>query len=112
MSLQCFYQMGVVTYFELNRDYIAKVLCINREKPVSSCHGQCFLSRNLDLANEATTDEGTVPAGTQKVDFPVFLVTGKYDLIPIYAQPERGNSRYLLSTSTAHLITPFRPPTL
>ncbi len=33
--------------FELNREYIAKNLCENREKPRSCCKGKCFLKKQL-----------------------------------------------------------------
>lgn len=38
--------------FELRRDYIAKVLCINRAKPMTTCGGQCFLDKQLKKAAE------------------------------------------------------------
>lgn len=36
--------------FELRRDYIAKVLCINRTKPITVCGGQCYLDKKLKKA--------------------------------------------------------------
>ncbi len=33
--------------FKINQDYIAKVLCINRDKPITTCGGQCFLNKQL-----------------------------------------------------------------
>lgn len=34
--------------FEMRRDYIAKVLCINRDKPITVCGGTCYLELNLE----------------------------------------------------------------
>jgi hypothetical protein len=34
--------------FELRREYIQEVLCINREKPDASCEGKCFLMKKLE----------------------------------------------------------------
>ena len=34
--------------FEVRKDYIAKVLCINRDKPITVCGGQCFLAKQLN----------------------------------------------------------------
>jgi len=33
--------------FELRRDYIEKVLCIERDKPISTCKGSCYLFKRL-----------------------------------------------------------------
>lgn len=31
----------------MNRDYIAEVFCINKDKPELSCNGQCYLMKSL-----------------------------------------------------------------
>lgn len=38
--------------FELNKEYIAEFLCINKEKPMTICGGKCYLSKELQKANE------------------------------------------------------------
>ena len=38
--------------FEIRRDYIAKVLCINKDKPISTCAGQCYLTKRVKEASE------------------------------------------------------------
>ena len=110
MSLQCFYELGVITYFEINRDYIAKVLCINRDEPITMCHGQCFLDRNLDMADVTTTDEGTIPLSAQSVDFPIFLITENCYSFQPSTLFETRSAGYLSSTSSAHGQAPFHPP--
>jgi hypothetical protein len=39
--------------FEANRDYISKVLCINREDVDSNCDGQCFFMQKLNENNSS-----------------------------------------------------------
>lgn len=36
--------------FTLHRDYIAKVLCIRKDEPITVCGGRCFLVRQLKKA--------------------------------------------------------------
>ncbi len=36
--------------FELRRDYIYSVLCINKERPITVCGGHCFLTAQLEKA--------------------------------------------------------------
>lgn len=50
LSILIFYILRpVLPYIEysLLRDYIAKNLCINRDKPKSTCDGKCFLNEQL-----------------------------------------------------------------
>lgn len=107
--MQCFYKLGVITYFDLNREYIAEVLCINKEKPVTICHGQCFLDKNLGLADEST-DEDALPAGKQKIDFPVFLVSKTTSPLQNELKFTHDNFYYTFSLSSKHSSAPFHPP--
>src|SRR6478752_3249486 len=109
MSLQCFYKLGVITYFNLNQDYIARVLCINKERPAMACHGTCFLKKKLKLADEAGEANGTA-TGRTVIEFPMFIVsriTYKFYFVPGRAT---GSSHYALPCSHAHLSMPFHPP--
>ncbi len=110
LSLQCFYKLGVITYFQLNRDYIAEVLCINRDKPITVCYGQCFLEKNLDLTDGTTSDDGAVPVSKQNTDLPTFLVTENLYSFQGINHLEQRNSRYLLNPSSSHHKAPFHPP--
>ena len=38
--------------FEINSSYIAKELCVNKNKPELHCNGKCFLMKKLKLAEE------------------------------------------------------------
>jgi len=39
--------------FQLNREYIAANLCINRDKPITVCGGRCYLVKNLKKAHDS-----------------------------------------------------------
>ena len=112
MSLQCFYELGVITYFHLNKDYIAEVLCINKEKPITMCYGQCFVDKKLDLTNDKQSDNSTLPNGNQRGDLPVFLITENYSLSQESNQLDQTNFGYLLNNSSAHRSASFHPPAL
>jgi len=38
--------------FEMNKSYIATVLCVNKDKPQLHCNGQCYLMKKLKQAQE------------------------------------------------------------
>ena len=46
--------------YELRKDYIAKVLCIERDNPISMCNGKCYLYLQLGEA-QPQDDESKVP---------------------------------------------------
>lgn len=45
-------QWASVAYFQVNRNYIAKNLCENRDKPKLNCNGQCYLAKKLKAAED------------------------------------------------------------
>ncbi|RAW02547.1 hypothetical protein DQQ10_00045 [Pseudochryseolinea flava] len=107
MSIQSIYQLGVIGYFQVNKTYIAEVLCINKDKPLLSCHGKCFLKRNL---NERDKTDTARALGKNKVEIPTFIVTEACTLLLRCATSYVTNSTY--TTIYAFTYTPFtfHPP--
>lgn len=58
----------VYPYIEygLNKDYIAKVLCINKDKPTIECDGKCHLTKQLINANDSNESEDNLPGANYK----------------------------------------------
>ncbi len=50
--LQSFSKMWILLSFKVNQDYIAQVLCINRDKPQMHCNGNCILMQRMKAAEE------------------------------------------------------------
>lgn len=76
LSAQCIFKLGIITYFQANRDYIAEVLCINKEKPMTVCYGHCFLKRNISLADDETPK---APVSKLQVETSIFI-TNDFDI--------------------------------
>jgi hypothetical protein len=38
--------------YTINKDFIAKVLCINKDKPELKCNGKCHLTKQLKKASD------------------------------------------------------------
>ena len=55
-------KVGILIDFKINQSFIAKVLCINKDKPMSNCNGKCILAQKLKKAEEP-----------QKKEFPTAL---------------------------------------
>jgi hypothetical protein len=74
---QCVIQLGVLAYYNLNKDYIAKNLCVNRNKRGSKCCGKCFLTKQLNKVDD--TDWGkNLPNKIEKNEPFVYVITAKF----------------------------------
>lgn len=62
-----FSQLGVLAGYELNKDYISKVLCINRDKPEMHCNGQCYLKKKLQENQQRKDGENGTSANRMDV---------------------------------------------
>ena len=57
LFLPAIYKVGFFTYFQLNRDFIAENYCVNKERPITLCYGQCFLNKGIELVDQSKNSE-------------------------------------------------------
>ncbi|GAB3967096.1 hypothetical protein GCM10028806_08790 [Spirosoma terrae] len=50
---------GIIAHYQLNKKYIARVLCQNRDKPQLHCDGQCYLAKRLKAQQDKQDKETT-----------------------------------------------------
>ena len=55
--------------YELRRDYISEILCINKEDPASGCEGKCFLMKRLKQTKQSMPSESPQPERFQLTFF-------------------------------------------
>ncbi|MBL7827088.1 MAG: hypothetical protein JNJ57_10685 [Saprospiraceae bacterium] len=73
MSIQVFYNLGVLTYWALNRAYIASELCENRNNPDLHCEGKCYLKNKLaDLPKDVSSNHETAPTFQKGIELALF----------------------------------------
>jgi hypothetical protein len=46
--LQSLSKLIIIADYEVNKDYISKILCENRNKPMMHCNGHCQLKKKLN----------------------------------------------------------------
>lgn len=68
MLFKAFLAPAVFIDFKLNEDYIAKVLCINREKPQVDCNGQCVLMQKMKSTQDANHPEQSQSSKTHLLE--------------------------------------------
>ncbi|QJW91023.1 hypothetical protein HNV11_17400 [Spirosoma taeanense] len=102
---------GTIAYYQVNRDYIARVLCENRDKPELHCDGQCYLAKQLK-AQQDRQDKET----TERVqNLPVLQLFCQADLPftfnPVWTALRNVTfPRYSASAYLAPLACLFHPP--
>ena len=91
MLLQSSIRSIYVAYYQINQDYIASVLCINKSKPGSSCKGKCYLSKKM---KEQEKQEQSIPSVLKGLD-EVVLYFSQFDLSITPVFPEEAQEASL-----------------
>lgn len=109
IGLQTFSKWCVILEYQLNKDYIAKNLCVNRAKPSCCCHGKCYLTKKM------TSDESQQQApgkGGQKDESPlqVYVQLNNLPLRHVRVINPINQTRYLVSLSQELILSVFHPP--
>ena len=58
IAIQTFSKWFLILQYEINKDYIANNLCVNRAKPSSCCKGKCFLQKKLSADEDQQQSAG------------------------------------------------------
>lgn len=66
MLAQTFSQWLIVMDYEINKDYIAKVLCENKNRPQLKCKGKCQMMKKL-AEEEKQQQSSELKAGNQSL---------------------------------------------
>jgi hypothetical protein len=111
MAAQSFSKWFLIAGFRLNRDYIARNLCINRLNAISCCKGTCFLNKSL------TEDENKkqTPGKTGQQHEIVLQVHQPDNQLPepaVTVITLRHSTRYIHRQAHGYLPSLFAPPRL
>jgi hypothetical protein len=110
--IQTFSKWIIWADYELNKDYIAKVLCENKKRPMLHCNGKCQLAKKM-AAEEADAKKSARNSTSAGMQFSNILFD---DFLLITAPPikPREDQRYTLLSSAAtcriYLPAIFHPP--
>ncbi len=109
--LPCISPWGTIAYYHLNRDYIARVLCENRDKPQLHCDGKCFLAKRLK-AQQDKQDKETTERVENTPSISLFIEAGFSFSFGIRTVAELQSSLfiYLIPALSPHFASLFKPP--
>jgi len=109
MAVQTFSKWCLILEYQVNKDFIAKNLCINRAKPSCCCQGKCYLNKKM-AADES--DQQAPSKGGQKEETTLQLFEEK-NLLPQPIVMEVSiihSTRYIDPSTQDHTLLQFEPP--
>jgi hypothetical protein len=110
LLVQTFSRFVIIANYELNKDYISKVLCENRNKPMMHCNGKCQLKKQLDKEEKQEQS----PTNPLKEKNEVQFFQNSKSAFP-YLSSSFLTDRISFSNSyisDKHLLSIFHPPTV
>ncbi len=103
--------VAIIVNFKINQEFIAKVLCIDKDKPESNCHGTCQLSKQL---SETDNDDPNKEQNKLKTEVETNLFLRSHPKsVNTYALDENegdANGYYCEFYSSTYLSDIFKPP--
>lgn len=107
LSFQCLIKIGLISYYNINIEYIISELCENKDKPELNCKGKCYLKKKMGEADKAEKQSAEI---FKQIEFPVFIPHFNLAINPEYILientiPELNN---LYSHTLSNKI--FHPP--
>ncbi|WP_425423142.1 hypothetical protein [Spirosoma panaciterrae] len=102
---------GIIAHYQLNKEYIARVLCENRDKPQMHCDGKCYLARRLK-AQQDQQDRETSERVQNTPSIQLFCIdVFRFACEPVAAVTGMNSVfDYQLATYSAPLPAVFQPP--
>jgi len=110
IMLQVLGKFMVLVDYSLNKNYIANVLCVNKNKPKMHCNGKCYLKKQLK--KEETKEQSPVNPLKEIKDIQLYLSNNSSlnPLNSIVYKTEASTFHYSFHFSTQHLKAVFHPP--
>ncbi|WP_149241935.1 hypothetical protein [Dyadobacter sp. 32] len=102
---------GTVAYFHVNRTYIAKVLCENRDRPKLNCNGKCYLAKKLKQQQEKQDKETTERVANAPIVHLFCLTVSHFLFLPnCFIQKVKPVFGYLICIYNSPVSGLLRPP--
>lgn len=110
LLMQTFSKWALIFQYEVNKNYIAAVLCENRNKADIHCEGNCVLMKKMKASGEDNTPQNNQPAKI-KIAEPVFVSIGTLPCLPaVFQQKKTLHSHYMLKKYSTPSRSIFHPP--
>jgi hypothetical protein len=106
--LQSFTYLVIFADYQINKDYISKNLCENRDKPEMKCNGKCQLCKKLK-AEDKKENKGLPTQKNVKQIVLFSIKKSKYNF-SLPGLSSANSYTYTACISSLHKIAVFHPP--
>ncbi len=111
LFLQAFNKVGILVSYQINKEYISKNLCENRDKPLLHCNGKCHLAKQLQKADSEDTKNGSQRNNLQDA-FNLFSARSNPLDLKRFAVFSELPTVYAEHYSFQHSVSLYHPPTV
>ncbi len=97
----------------IHYDYISTVLCENKDKPILTCNGKCYLEKQVSKANDLLDHQPhkSLPPKLDMSIFPVFIVINSVYLFTEYIKEnEKSILFFERLAATEFILNLLKPP--
>jgi hypothetical protein len=104
--------LPVVPIFDylINKDYIAKNLCVNKDKPKSCCKGKCYLVKQLKKTSQHSSEQKNEPPKRMQFRELYDSILNNVSIPISNSHPIRYNIFLSLKQGTVYLQSVYVPP--
>ena len=105
---QTFNKTIIYANYQINKDAITKIFCINKDKPKMQCNGKCHLKKELE--KETKKDELPTNPVKEKSEFQFFSPTPSHKRFIASFVVIKYSSYFLTLFSDKHVNIILHPP--
>lgn len=106
------WQPLVYADFKLRQEYIAEVLCIEKEKSITVCYGNCVLTQRLRQVENSQEQNRSQTSQNRLLEITFFKIKGEVEM-PVFnssALMAPTHFEYRFQLSKGHTLDVFNPP--
>ena len=108
MCFQCVLKLGIVAWYQANKQYVSTVLCENKDNPQMKCCGKCYLRKQLNKT-EGSGSQQTKQVQSEWVEFiPAAQISLTFHIPDAVKNVYHAQYAYLLGFNPLDAV--FHPP--
>jgi len=108
--LQGVNRWAIYVQFQLNREYIAKNLCIKKDIKNNCCQGSCQLSKRLGQQDDPQQNTGSTQSKQQHEQVLYLDVFQEHAFECTRSKDTKAIFHYVSNLPTGSVTPPFHPP--
>jgi hypothetical protein len=108
--LQTFSSFVIEANYLINKGYISRILCINKEKPKMHCNGKCYLAKQLK--EQEQQEQQASNSKKEKFEVQPFFLPKGFAFVAIAVAPKVEYFHTVVIIRSPLLRCIFHPPTV